>query len=97
MALIRPGIVYSLASMSTERPSSRRVDDVTGPIEAKRISSNALGFRGRGRPRHMFFPRRATKFLTVDELVNVITWGLRFGSFRLARSFVRDDCGITVS
>src|SRR5271156_472523 len=49
IALIKPGIVYSLASMSTGRPSSRRVDEVTGPIEANRTSSNALDFRRRGR------------------------------------------------
>ena len=95
IALIRPGMVYSLASMSTGRPSSRRVDEVTGPIEAKRRSSDGLDFRGLGR--HVFFPSRATKFLTVDELVNVMTWGLRFGFFKITRSLVREDCGITVS
>jgi hypothetical protein len=64
MAAISPGIVYSFASMSTGKPSSRRVAEVTGPMEAK---------RGRGRPRHTFLPNRARKFLAVEELVNVIT------------------------
>ena len=91
IAFTRPGIVYSFASMFTGRPSSRRVDDVTGPIDAKRMPSIRFAFRGRGRPRHVFFPSRATKFLTVDELVNVMTCGLCFASFRMARSFVRDD------
>ena len=36
MALISPGIVYSAASMSTGNPNSRRVDEVTGPMEASR-------------------------------------------------------------
>src|SRR5580700_6014247 len=95
IALISPGIVYSFASTSTGRPSSRRVDEVMGPIEARRTPSSGLAFRGRGRPRHTFFPSRDTKFLTVDELVNVIMWG-RFGLLRMVRSRVREDCGMTV-
>src|SRR5271170_4541798 len=46
IALIRPGIVYFFASMSTGRPSSRSVDDVTGPIEAKLTLSSGPAFRG---------------------------------------------------
>src|SRR5580693_3332796 len=97
IALISPGIVYSFASRSTGRPSSRSVDEVTGPIETKRTSSSGLAFRGRGRPRRTFFPVKFAKFLTVEELVKVITSGRRFEFFRIARSLVREDRGITVS
>ena len=72
-----------------------RAWDVTGPIEAKRILSIRLGFRARALV--ALFPSSATKFLTVDELVNVITFGLRFASPSIARNRDRDDCGITVS
>jgi len=66
-----------------------------GPIEAVRMESIGLAFCRRRFNR--VFPSKVTKFLTVDELVNVITLGRRFGSFRIERSLVREDCGITVS
>src|SRR4029077_16011496 len=42
MALISPGMVYWLASTSTPRWSSRRVADVTGPIDAMVMPSRWL-------------------------------------------------------
>jgi hypothetical protein len=45
----------------------------------------------------MFFPSKAMKFLTVDELVNVMICGFRFGVVKIARSLAREDSGIMVS
>ena len=45
----------------------------------------------------MFFPSSATKFLTVDELVNVIDMRTAFRVFQDGPQSVREDCGITVS
>src|SRR6185437_3601871 len=70
MALIRPGIVYSAASMSTGKPTARRVDEVIGPMEANRTRSVSLPIWTRAtRPR--LSASSATKFLTVEELVKV--------------------------
>ena len=73
MALINPGIVNCLAAISTGRPSSRSVADVTGPIEAIRTSDSCLW-----RPL-LVPPSNSTKFLTVEELVNVTTCGRCLG------------------
>ena len=61
-----PAIVYSFASMVGLSPTSRRVPDVTGPIDANLTPRNSR-----------LSPTNATKFLTVDELVNVIPSGRR--------------------
>ena len=81
-------MVYSFASISTPRPNSARVDEVTGPIDAIVISFR-MGREIR--------PAKATKFFTVDELVKVITSGHFAGFFIIARNRARDDAGITVS
>ena len=93
MALISPGIVYSAASMSTGNPNPRRVDEVTGPMEASRTGLSSLPMWARPtRPR--VFASSATKFLTVEELVNVIIVGLLLEKISLARS--KDSGGATV-
>jgi hypothetical protein len=74
--------------MSTGKPSSFRVAEVTGPIDANLIPSLALGG---------ILPASIRKFLTVDELVNVTTFGRFSELFRSARSRERDFAGTTVS
>src|ERR1700722_5540808 len=78
MASMSPGIVYSLAWMSTRNPSSRRVDEVTGPMEARlTFSSCFIRFLViHCAPADLRdFGSKATKFFTVDELVKVMTSG----------------------
>ena len=58
----RPGIVYSLASASTRSPSSRRVSEVTGPMDTSFTPSSRLEWA-------RSWPTRSTKFLAVEELV----------------------------
>lgn len=60
IALTKPGMVYSFASTCALRPSSRNVADVTGPMDASFT------------PARFLRPSIATKFLAVDELVNVM-------------------------
>ena len=67
IAAISPGIVNSFASMSTPSPSSHSVEEVTGPMDANRIPSNLRVARA------FLRATSATKFLTVEELVNVTT------------------------
>src|SRR4051812_36718008 len=96
MALIRPGIVYSAASISTGKPNSRRVDEVIGPMEANRTRFSFLPVWTRlTRPR--LSPRSAMKLRTVDELVKVITLGHSLRDFNATRSLLREASGITVS
>src|SRR3954463_12800424 len=64
-ASTKPRMVYSRACASTRNLHSRRVFDVTGPIEANTIPSSDV------------FPASFTKFRAVDELVKVIAWGRR--------------------
>ena len=53
--------------MSTGKPKARRVDEVTGPMEAKRTRSGSGSMWTRlTRPR--LSASSATKFLTVEEL-----------------------------
>src|SRR5581483_1051708 len=68
--------------------SSRRVAEVTGPIEASLMPCSVRGAS---------LAMRLTKFRAVDELVKVITFGRRLGSFRVARNRTREDGGTTVS
>jgi len=56
--------VNCLASASTVRPCAHKVAEVTGPIEAIRTPCSASG------------PAIASRFLTAEELVNVIQSGL---------------------
>src|SRR5690242_17571745 len=89
MALMSPEIVYSAASICTGRPSSRSVVDVIGPIDANWIALS-IAWGGPALSEVEWGPRppsRVTKFRTVEELVNVITFGQRLGSFINARSF----------
>src|SRR6267154_3455625 len=95
IASINPGIVYSAASICTGNPSSRRVADVIGPIEANWIVWGGLAVNENGSFPRM--PSSATKFLTVEELVKVTMCGLRLGFFITASNRFRDDTGITVS
>ena len=78
-------MVNSLAAMSTEKPNPRNVDDVTDPIEAVRIPFTFV--------RSPRVPSSSTKFLTVDELVNVTICGRRLGFFRAACKRVREASG----
>src|SRR5208337_3203667 len=90
----KPGIVYSFASMSAGRPNSRRVADVTGPIDAVCTPSYGVDrFSATRAPRK---PSRRTKLRTVEELVKVMTCGL-FSLERTARKSPCDDLGTTVS
>ncbi len=73
-------MVNSLAAMSTGRPSSRRVAEVTGPMEAMRTPSR-LARRG---------PSSSTKFFTVEELVKVTTCGRLFGILQRGRRRARE-------
>src|SRR5208337_183665 len=75
IAATSPGIVYSLASMSTGSLNSRRVADVTGPMDAVCTPRCGPGFFRAARA--LRSPSRATKFRTVEELVKVMAWGLR--------------------
>jgi len=92
IAATKPGIVNSLAAMSTGRPDSRRVDEVTGPIDDIKTPSSIernFGFRRT--------PSNSTKFLTVEELVKVTTCGLFFGFLNAAWRRLRELWGTTVS
>ena|SRR5580692_1798609 len=91
IALTSPGIVNCVAWMSAGIPNSRRVEEVTGPIEADFIPSRRLARENLGAPNN------ATKFRTVEELVKVITFGRRRGLVNAARSLARDEGGTTVS
>ena len=91
MACTSPGIVYSFALISTGRPCSRKVADVTGPIEDIRIPLIVAGAVP------AFISNNWTKFFTVDELVNVTTSGRRSLLLSAARSLFRDARGTTVS
>ena len=87
-----PGMVYCVALISTCSPSPRRVDEVTGPMEASKTLSSCFVWRQcarRSRP----FPNSATKFLTVEELVNVMTSGRFFPDASAARRRLREDWG----
>ena len=64
IAATSPSIVCGCASTSTANPAARAVAEVTGPIEAILIPASAS------------LPVTANKFVTVDELVNVIQSGL---------------------
>lgn len=80
-------MVYSLAAMATLNPHSSKVADVTGPMDAMRMP---LRF---GRPR----PLKATKFLTVEELVKVMTCGRAVALHNAVCNFCLDLFGTTVS
>src|ERR1035438_8189212 len=95
IAATRPGIVYSLASMSTGNPNSRNVAEVTGPMDAVYTPRWRAGFFNAARA--LRNPSNSTKFLTVEELVKVIAWGLNVFLANRARSRVSDDFGTTVS
>src|ERR1700734_1976434 len=100
MAFTNPGMVNSFAAMSTRKPSSRKVAEVIGPMEAHRIASRlATGtpFLASFARNGDLAPNKATKFRTVEELVNVTTCGRRCGFRNTLRSRVREDCGTTVS
>src|ERR1700683_3023818 len=81
MASTKPGIVNSRAEICTCNPSSRKVEDVTGPIEASRTPARFV----------LYEPSRATKLRTVEELVNVTTCGDRRGFFSALCKSVRED------
>ena len=69
IASTNPGTVYSLASISTRRPTWRSVAEVTGPIDASFTPSSIPDCR-------FSWPTNSTKFFTVvNELVNVIANG----------------------
>ena len=82
-------MVNSRAEMSTGRPQSRSVADVTGPMDDIRIPSSGVRLRCE--------PSSSTKFLTVDELVKVTTFGRLLGLFKAACSRRRELSGTMVS
>ena len=86
-AATKPGMVNTFALIWTGSPNSRRVAEVTGPIEDMRTPS-ICGIRCFACPRA---ESKFTKFRTVEELVNVTTCGRRLGSFIIRCSRVRDD------
>src|SRR3954454_22424574 len=88
MAETSPGIVNSFACMSGRSPSWRSVADVTGPMEA---SSTSFSKRCNFGPREV--PSSATKFFTVDELVNITTCGRIDEFFITLRSFTWGGLG----
>ena len=68
IAAIRPGIVNCFAVRCGCRSNSRNVADVIGPIEANLTACSLRLCAVR-------LPSKATKFLTVDELVKVTDSG----------------------
>ena len=83
IASTSPSIVCGSASTSTVNPASRAVAEVTGPIEATLIPASAS------------LPVTASKFFTVDELVNVIQSGLcASASFARSRRVCRNHGAI---
>ena len=86
MAATSPGILYFRAWTFTRTPNSRKVLEVTGPMEATRIPRSAA----RTRP----VPTSRAKLRAVEELVKVTQWG-RGGrnAFRKSR---RERGGATV-
>lgn len=80
-------MVNSFAAMSARKPTSRKVEDVTGPIEANRIPLRLL----------CAAPSKAMKLRAVEELVKVTTWGRLSGFFSAFRSRTLEDFGTTVS
>ncbi len=90
IAATSPGMVYSLASMSTGKPNSRNVAEVTGPIDAVCTPWRRAGVSSR-RARALRSPSNSTKFFTVEELVKVIACGLRVRRRARLRSRFLDD------
>src|SRR5579872_2605558 len=88
IAVTSPGMVNSFAAMWTGNPSSRRVAEVTGPMDDVRMPSRDLGFG---------LPSNSAKFRTVEELVKVTTCGRLRRLLSAVRSRVREDLGTTVS
>src|SRR3954468_11930268 len=93
IAATRPRMVNSLAATCTGSPNSRRVDEVTGPIDDIRMPLS-----GEARLFAIFFaPSSLTKFLTVEELVKVTTCGRRAGVLITCCKRLREALGTTVS
>src|SRR5229473_5301463 len=82
------------------QPSPRRVDEVTGPMEASLTPSSCfvwLCVVWCGRPRLRPLPSSITKFLAVEELVKVIKSRRSFADVSAARNRLRETWGMMVS
>src|SRR5205807_5593520 len=88
MALVRPAMVYSRASIAGRIPFARMVAEVIGPTEASAIPSRC--------PVWSKCPAARAKLSAVEELVKVITSGLA-PLLRTRRSFVLDAAGSPLS